>query len=74
VSVGFSIRRSDGKFLATVPETPVQAAPDGSLARSLGVPLDGAPAGHYEAIVVVTDVVGGRAAEAREPFEIRGDQ
>jgi VWFA-related protein len=70
VTAGFSIRRSDGKFLATMPETPVQPAPDGTLARTLGIPLDGAPAGRYEAIVVVTDLAGGRAAEARESFEI----
>ena len=70
VSAGFSIRRSDGKFLAVIPETPLKAAPGGPLARSLGVPLDGAPPGRYEAIAVVTDLSGGRAAEAREPFEI----
>jgi VWFA-related protein len=71
---GFSIRRSDGKFLAAVPETPLQPAPDGTLGRSLGVPLDGAPPGRYEAIVVVTDLVAGRAAEARESFEIGPSQ
>ena len=70
VSAGFSIRRSDGRFLAAAPETPLKPAPDGTLARALGTPLDGAPAGQYELIVVVTDLVGGQAAEAREPFEI----
>ena len=74
VSAGFSIRRSDGKFLAVIPETPLKAAPGGTLARSLGVPLDGAPAGRYEAIAVVTDLAGGRAAEAREAFEIGADR
>ncbi|HSD25849.1 MAG TPA: VWA domain-containing protein, partial [Vicinamibacteria bacterium] len=74
VSAGFSIRRSDGKFLAVIPETPLKAAPGGPLARSLGVPLDGAPPGRYEAIAVVTDLAGGRAAEAREAFEIGADQ
>jgi hypothetical protein len=70
VTAGFSIRRSDGKFLAVIPETPVKPGAGGTLARSLGVPLDGAPPGRYEAIAVVTDLAGGRAAEAREPFEI----
>jgi VWFA-related protein len=70
VTAGFSIRRSDGKFLAAMPETPLQPGPDGTLARALGVPLAGAPPGAYEAIVVVTDLVAGTAAEAREPFEI----
>jgi VWFA-related protein len=70
VTAGFSIRRSDGRFLAAMPETPLQPGPDGTLARSLGVPLDGAPPGRYEAIVVATDLAAGRAAEAREPFEI----
>jgi VWFA-related protein len=70
VTAGFSIRRSDGRFLAAVPETPLKPGPDGSLSRSLGVPLDGAPPGRYEAIVVVTDVAAGRSAESREAFEI----
>jgi VWFA-related protein len=70
VTAGFSVRRSDGRFLVVMPETPVQPAADGALARSLGIPLDGAPPGHYEAIVVVTDLAGGRTAEAREPFVI----
>jgi hypothetical protein len=70
VTAGFSIRRSDGKFLAAMPETPLPAGPDGTLARSLGVPLDGAPFGRYEVIVVTTDLVAGRGAEAREPFVI----
>jgi hypothetical protein len=72
VTAGFSIRRSDGRFLAAMPETPLQAAPDGTLGRSLGVPLDGAPPGRYEAIVVVTDLAAGKATEAREPFVIEG--
>ncbi len=70
VSAGFSVRRSDGRFLVAMPETPLRPAPDGSLARSLGIPLAGAPAGRYEAIVVVTDLAAGRAVEAREPFVI----
>jgi len=74
VTAGFSIRRSDGRFLAAMPETALQPAPDGSLSRSLGVPLDGAPTGLYEVIVVVTDLAAGRSAEAREPFEIRPDR
>ncbi len=72
VTAGFSIRRSDGKFLAAMAETPLQAGPDGTLARSLGVPLDGAPPGRYEVIVVVTDLLAGKGAEAREPFVIEG--
>jgi VWFA-related protein len=74
VSAGFSIRRSDGKFLAVLPETQLKAGPGGPLARSLGVPIDGAPPGRYEAIAVVTDLAGGRAAEAREAFEIAAGQ
>jgi hypothetical protein len=72
VTAGFSIRRSDGRFLAAMPETPLQGGPDGALARSLGVPLDGAPPGRYEVSVVVTDLVAGQSAEAREPFVIEG--
>jgi hypothetical protein len=52
------------------PETPLKPGPDGTLARTQGIPLDGAPAGRYEWILVVTDLVAGQAAETREPFEI----
>ena len=55
-----------------MPETPLAPGPDGSLARRLGIPLDGAPPGRYEVIVVVTDVAAGRSAEAREPFVVEG--
>ncbi len=71
VTAGSSIRRSDGKFLAVAPETPLKPAPDGALARTQGTPLDGAPTGSYELIVVVTDLVAGQVAETRAPFEIR---
>lgn len=71
VTAGFSIRRGDGKFLAAAPETALKPGLDGSLARTQGTPLDGAPAGSYELIVVVTDLVAGQVAEARAPFEIR---
>ena len=74
VTVGFSIRRSDGKFLAAAPETPLKPAPDGTLARTMGASLDGAPVGGYEMIVVATDLVAGQAAEIREPFEIALDR
>ena len=70
VTAGFSVRRSDGRFLVALPETPLQPSADGTLARSLGIPLEGAPPGSYEAIVVVTDLAGGRSAEQREPFVI----
>jgi len=70
VTAGFSIRRSDGRFLTAAAPTPMKTGPDGTLARSLGLPLDGAPAGSYELIVLVTDIAAGTAAEAREPFTI----
>ena len=70
VTAGFSVRRSDGRFLAAAPETPLKPGPDGSLARTLGLPIDGAPPGRYELILVVTDLVLGQVAESREPFEI----
>jgi VWFA-related protein len=72
VTAGFSIRRSDGRFLVVTPESPLGVGADGSFVRTLGVPLEGVPAGHYEIIVVVTDLAAGRSAEAREAFEIEG--
>ncbi len=70
VSAGFAIRRSDGRVLVAAAETPMRPGADGSLARSFGVPLDGAPAGLYEVIVQVTDLAAGQSAEAREPIRI----
>jgi hypothetical protein len=70
VTAGFSIRRADGRFLTATPETPLSPGPDGGLVRTFGVPVDGAPPGRYELIVVVTDAVAGAVAEAREAFEI----
>ena len=70
VTAGFSIRRADGKFLTAAPETPMKPGPDGGLARTFGTPLEAAPPGRYELIVVVTDVVAGQVAEAREAFLI----
>jgi hypothetical protein len=70
VTAGFSLRRDDGRVLAAAQETPMRPGPDGSLSRGLGVPLDGAPPGRYEVIVLVTDLVAGRSAEAREPIVI----
>jgi VWFA-related protein len=74
VTAGFSVRRSDGRFLAAMPETPLRPASDGTLVRSLGIPLDGAPPGTYEVIVVVTDLVAGAVAESREVFVVGADR
>jgi VWFA-related protein len=70
VTAGFSVRRSDGRFLTAAAPTPLVPGPDGTLARALGLPLDDVPAGSYELIVVVTDIAAGAAAEVREPFVI----
>lgn len=74
VSAGLSVRRSDGRFLVAMPETPLKPGADGALARGLGVSLDGAPPGRYELIIAVIDLAAGRSAEAREPFEISVDR
>jgi len=70
VTAGLAVRRADGRILVGMEETPLRPGPDGALSRALGVPLDGAPPGTYEMIVVVTDLVTGRSAEAREPFVV----
>ena len=74
VTAGLSVRRSDGRFLVAMPETSLKPGPDGTLARGLGISLAGAPPGRYEMIVAVTDLVAGRSAEAREPFDISVDR
>lgn len=70
VTAGFALRRRDGRVLAAAPSTPLRPGPDGTLGRSLGAPLDGAPPGRYEVIILVTDVAAGQVAEAREPIVI----
>jgi hypothetical protein len=70
LTAGLAVRRSDGRVLAAVPETALRPAADGTLARSVGVSLEGAPPGWYEVIAVVTDVGAGRSAESREPIRI----
>jgi VWFA-related protein len=74
VTAGFSVRGSDGTFLLAAPETPLAADPSGAFVRSLELPLDGAPAGPYELIVVATDRVAKRAVEAREPFVVEEER
>jgi hypothetical protein len=70
VTAGFALRRRDGKVAAAAAETPLRPGPDGALARSLGAPLDDVQPGAYEVIVVVTDLVSGQSAEAREVVRI----
>lgn len=72
VSAGFAVRFEDGRMLAAAQATPVKPGPGGILARSAGIPLDAAPPGRYEFIVVVRDEVSGRTTEAREPFTVVG--
>jgi VWFA-related protein len=71
VTAGFALRRRDGRVVAAAPESPLRPGPDGRLGRSLGASLDAAPPGRYEVIILVTDIAGGQAAEAREPILIQ---
>jgi VWFA-related protein len=70
VTAGFSIRRSDGRFLAAGAETPLRPGADGGLSRSFGAEIQGAPPGRYEMIILATDLAAGQVAEIREPFVI----
>jgi len=70
VSAGFTVRRADGTLLAAAGATRIAPGSDGILARTVGVPLDGAPRGPYEMIVVVEDELNGHTAEVREPFVV----
>jgi VWFA-related protein len=70
VTAGFAVRRRDGRVLVAAPETPIRPGAGGSLTRTLGFPLDGVPPGSYEVIVIVTDLVAGGVAEAREPVAV----
>jgi VWFA-related protein len=72
VTAGFAFRRTDGRVVGAAPETPVRPGAGGSLTRTLGFPLDGVPPGSYEVIVIVTDLVAGGVAEAREPIVVEG--
>lgn len=70
VSAALAVRRVDGLLLARADATRIAPGAGGMLVRTLGVPLDGAPAGSYELTVVVEDEVARLSAEAREPFEV----
>jgi VWFA-related protein len=70
ITAGFSVRGKDGTVLAAAAETPVRPDPDGTLVRTVGLPLGGASPGYYELIVVATDRVAGQAVEARESFAV----
>ena len=72
VSAGFAVRFEDGRMLAAAQATPVRPGAEGLLARSVGIPLDAAPPGRYEFIVVARDDVSGRTVEALEPFTVEG--
>ena len=72
VTAGFAVRRTDGRVVVAAPETAIRPGSGGSLSRSLGFPLDGVPPGSYEVIVLVTDLVAGGVAEAREPIVVEG--
>ena len=70
VTAGFSIRRSDGRFLAAAPETPLRPGPTAPWRAASARRSRARPPGRYEMIVSVTDLAAGRVAEAREPFGI----
>ncbi len=70
VNAGFAVRRADGALLARADATRIAPGPGGILARTVGVPLDGAPEGRYEMTVVVEDETNGRTVEVREPFVV----
>jgi VWFA-related protein len=70
VSAGLTVRHADGTVLAAADPTPVEPRPDGTLARTLGVPLEGVREGSYELVVLAVDEVSGGAVEASEPFVV----
>ena len=70
VTAGLAVRRGNGRVQIAMPETPLLPGPDGSLARTVGTALDGLEPGPYEVVVVVTDLVAGQTAEARDGFVV----
>jgi VWFA-related protein len=73
VSAGFAIRSSEGRLLAASTASAMVPGADGTLARTIGIPLAAAPPGRYEVLVLARDELSGRTAEVREPFVVEPD-
>jgi VWFA-related protein len=73
VSAGFAIRSAEGRLLAASPASALVPGGDGTLARTIGIPLAAAPPGRYEVLVLARDELSGRRAEVREPFVVEPD-
>jgi hypothetical protein len=48
----------------------INPSPQGQLSREVPISLEGVPAGDYEIILNVKDVVSGQAVEVSDPFTV----
>ena len=69
VSSSWALRSGDVLVRETA-ATPIQRTPDGRVARTVGVSLDGAEPGEYTLVVRVTDEATGRTLTRTETFTL----
>jgi VWFA-related protein len=70
VRAGHVLRRADGTVLSRLDPSPVPAAGDGRLSRTLAISLRTATPGPHELVLTVQDEATGRAVETVERFEV----
>ncbi len=70
VTVGYALRGTDGKAVATKPPSPLPPGPEGDLTQTLVVPLEKIPQGRYELVLQIRDEVAGKTLERTESFVV----
>jgi len=70
VKAGYEVRRADGFVHTHQDPVPIVPTSLGSLSRTMGTRLGGAPPGRYELVLDVTDELSGQRLETREPFAL----
>jgi hypothetical protein len=66
---GWTLRRG-GELVREAPPTLIQPGPDGRVTRTLGISLQGAPAGEYALTLTVKDEKSGETLSRAEPFTV----
>jgi VWFA-related protein len=69
VTSSWALRRGD-RLVRETAATPIHRTPDGRVARTVGVSLDGAGPGEYTLVLTVTDEATGRTLTRTEAFTL----
>jgi hypothetical protein len=70
VTMGYEVRRSDGKLLTTEGHSLILPTETGALSRMIGFSLEWATPGDYELVMAIKDDLSGKKFELREPFRV----